>query len=71
MVPVLIGLTCSTALLLALLSYVKNKPWFTVSVELSSFIIPVGLICAIAIATAILAVWGVASKPAIHSLRSN
>lgn len=69
--PVLIGLTISTALLLALLSYARNKPWFTLSVELSSFIIPVVVICCIAISTAILAVWGVASKPAIHSLRNN
>lgn len=71
MVPVLIGLTCSTAILLTLLSYLKNKAWFTVSVELSSFVIPVGLICAIAIVTSIMAVWGVANKPAIHALRSN
>lgn len=69
--PVLIGLTCSTGLLLLLLNYVKNKPWFTISVELSSFIIPIGLICGIAIITAIMAVWGVARRPAIYSLRSN
>ncbi|MGI5309474.1 ABC transporter permease [Rheinheimera sp. WS51] len=71
MTPVLIGLTISTAFLLALLSYATNKAWFSVSVELSSFIVPIILISCIAILTAILAVWNVANKPAIYSLRNN
>ena len=71
MLPVVIGLICSTSLLFLMWYLVKNKPWFSVTVEVSSFIVPIGLICGIAIATAVVAVWGVARKPAIHALRSN